>query len=471
MNKTEDSDRTIAAIATAPGQGGIGVIRISGSDASLIARAITKQELKPRLARFTRFYDQQDRCIDEGLTLFFPGPHSFTGEDVVEFQCHGSPIALDLLLARILEFNARMASPGEFSLRAFLHNKIDLSQAEAIADLIAAESVEAARSAVKSLQGEFSKEINALVEQLIYLRTFIEASLDFPEEDIEFVEQAQIIKRLNAILTKLTKTLAVAKTGTALQEGIKVLILGPPNVGKSSLLNALSGNDIAIVSPIAGTTRDLIKEKITLQGIPIHLIDTAGLRDSDDAIEQEGVRRAQNMIKQADIIVLVVDILTLEREQTSTLNGLLNFLPQHLHAELQTLPLVLVVNKIDLLNRSPQKTLVQFECHGLMHSLNTVYLSIKKQTGLALFEETILKSIGINQVSESTFIARRRHLDALTRAKTHLKQGLSHYRQNKALELLAEDCRLAQEALGEITGKLHSDELLGTIFSSFCIGK
>lgn len=441
---------TIVAEATPKGRGGVGIIRLSGPLAHDIAKAVTQQTLKVRYAEFTAFYDQAGEMIDQGLTLVFKAPHSFTGEDVVEFQCHGGPVIIDRLIETALGWGARLAHAGEFSERAFLNDKIDLVQAEAISDLIAAGTRESARAALYSLQGEFSKKIHGIVAHLIELRVFIEASLDFPDEDIEFVENAKIIESLNAILQAFYLILTEAKTGVLLQEGIHLALIGRPNAGKSSLMNALTQRDTAIVSAVAGTTRDIVKEKIELAGIPVHILDTAGLRDSDDVIEQEGVRRTHNALKQADVILLLADA-----QYQEDLAMLLN----EYAADLQNRLVINVINKIDLVAAAPGR------------KENTVFLSAKTGAGLDLLKSLLCEKLGIANIGEGQFMARRRHLDALRRAADAIETGLQFYRQNYSLELLAEECRIAQEKLSEITGEFYADDLLGAIFSTFCIGK
>lgn len=462
---------TIAAIATPAGRGGIGIIRISGPNARNLGEQICAIELKPRYAHFVKFVDQNNVLLDEGVGLFFPGPNSFTGEDVIELQGHGSPVVLDLLLKSILARGARLARPGEFSERAFLNDKIDLVQAEAIADLIEATSVAAARSAMRSLQGEFSKRIEVLVNALIYLRTFVEATLDFPEEDVAFVEQEKVIEQLQEILEQLEETLKAAESGVILKEGVTLLILGLPNAGKSSLLNALAQNEVAIVSDIAGTTRDLIKESIHIEGIPIHVIDTAGLRESDDIIELEGVKRAKAALKHSDLVLGVIDASQFEEINEENILRALTKLCEGLDIRIQHLPFIGVINKIDLIKTPAHLSRIKLHFNSQEKMVSLVYLSAKYAEGLRFLEEAILKNIHSDQREEHQFIARRRHLEALGRAAVYLDAGLRHYTENHALELLAEDCRLAQEALSEITGEFRADDLLGQIFSSFCIGK
>ena len=443
---------TIAAEATPKGRGGVGIVRLSGVKALAIALQMTRQQLKPRYAEFCSFLDAQGEVVDQGIALFFKGPNSFTGEDVVELQCHGGPVIIDRLLEAALHYGARLARPGEFSERAFLNDKIDLIQAEAISDLIAASTRESARAALRSLQGEFSHQIHTLVGRLIELRVFIEATLDFPDEDIEFLQNAKVIQDLEVIVTFLKKVLQEAKTGVLLQEGIQVALIGKPNAGKSSLMNVLTQQETAIVSEVAGTTRDVIKEKIELAGIPIHLVDTAGLRESEDVIEQEGVRRTHQALKQADVVVLLVDC-----RHPEDLEDIL----QEYGTDLKGRIVIIVFNKVDLISQERNGSLIK----------EAVYLSVKTGEGLVNLEKMLLEKLGVHQIGEGQFTARRRHLEALSRAEKALEKGLGFYREQHALELLAEECRLAQKALSEITGEFRADDLLGAIFSTFCIGK
>jgi len=443
---------TIAALATPPGRGGVGIIRISGRRSRAIAESIAGVVPAARNARFTPFRDSEGEIIDEGLLLYFQAPHSFTGEDVIELQGHGGPVVMDLLLKRCLELGARLALPGEFSQRAFINDKIDLVQAEAIADLIDAESATAARLATRTLQGVFSREIEALVEQLIRLRLYVEAAIDFPEEEIDFLSDGKVSADLHAILDKTQQVLNSAHTGRLLRDGMTLVIAGRPNAGKSSLLNALAGYESAIVTEIPGTTRDVLRERITLDGLPLHIIDTAGLRESRDPVEAEGIRRARVEIEQADRILWVFD------DQAD---------PAHLALDRSRLPaqvpLTLVRNKIDLSGKSP----------GLYETDDGVELavSIREGLGVDLLVEHLKAGVGYPASAEGEFIARRRHLDALERARSSLLQGEEMLAAHQAGELLAEDLRQAQQALSEITGEFTPDDLLGRIFSSFCIGK
>ena len=444
---------TITAIATPSGRGGVGIVRVSGPLAFSIAQKITRMDPKPRMAHFTDFFDQHDIIIDSGLVIYFQGPNSFTGEDVLELQGHGGPIVMDMLLQTVLSHGARLARPGEFSERAFLNHKMDLAQAEAVADLINAASTEAARSATRSLQGAFSQKIHALVEALIHLRIYVEASIDFPEEEIDFLSDGKIARDLQNIIDQLSIVKNSAKQGVLLQEGLKVVIAGKPNAGKSSLLNCLSGRDSAIVTEIEGTTRDVLREHIHIDGLPLHIIDTAGLRDSTDVIEQEGIKRAWNEIHHADVILLVIDVTRKEHHAL-----------EHYH-ELLSLkkPVITVWNKIDLFIDPPTPTPTP---QGVI-----VNISTKTGVGIEALKQALKNSVQYENNGEGTFIARRRHLDAIERTNEFLFKGQHQLLEHKAGELLAEDLRKAQEALSEITGEFTSDDLLGKIFSSFCIGK
>ena len=445
------SGDTIAAIATPPGRGGIGVIRISGPDVPDLLPALLGQALPPRQAHFGAFLDANAQAIDHGLALHFPAPRSFTGEHVLELHAHGSPVVLDQLLRRILELGARLARPGEFSERAFLNDKIDLAQAEAIADLIDSTTESAARSAQRSLQGDFSRRIHELVEALIQLRLYVEASIDFTDEDIDFLSEGRIGEQLGALTERLTAIRASARQGCLLRDGMTVVIAGRPNAGKSSLLNRLTGRDTAIVTAIAGTTRDTLREFIQLDGLPLHVIDTAGLRDdTDDPVEQEGMRRARAEIAAADRILLLID-----DHDPGDSETLLGSLPPEL-------PVTRIHNKIDLSGHPP----------GLSNDGNgpRIHLSLKTGVGVDSLIAHLKASVGYDSGAEGVFTARRRHLDALDRARQATDNALARLRTGEP-ELLAEELRLAQHSLGEITGEFTSDDLLGRIFSSFCIGK
>ena len=439
---------TIAAIATPSGQGGVGIIRVSGSRASKLAEKISGLCPAPRYAHYGKFSDTNQVIIDSGLTLYFKKPFSFTGEDVVEFHAHGGPVVLDLLLKEILSHDVRPARAGEFSERAFLNDKIDLAQAEAIADLIAADSEQAARAAMRSMQGEFSAIIHQLVEELIQLRIYVESALDFPEEEIDFLADDAIANKLETVKQKLSEVKKSAQQGRLLKEGMTVVIAGKPNAGKSSLLNQLAGQESAIVTEIPGTTRDILREHIQIDGLPLHIIDTAGLRDSDDVVEQEGVKRAKQMIEKADRILFVADI---EDDDQS----MLETLPENIGVSI-------IYNKIDKLKRLAE----------IIDEQETkIYLSAKTGDGIDLLKQHLKNCMGYQQKTEGQFIARRRHLDAIDNAEQHLAIADTNLHQLKAGELLAEELRLAQEALSSITGEFSSDDLLGRIFSDFCIGK
>ena len=451
-----DSD-TICAIATPPGRGGVGIVRVSGRLAASIAEAMTLQHLKPRHAWYGDFLDTDGQVLDQGIALFFPGPHSFTGEDVLELQGHGGPVILDLLLQRVMALGARLARPGEFSERAFLNDKLDLAQAEAIADLIDATSSEAARSAVRSLQGVFSQEIHNLVEQLIQLRIYVEAAIDFPEEEIDFLSDGKVEADLVDLLAQLTRVLKAANQGSLMREGMSVVIAGRPNAGKSSLLNALAGQERAIVTDIAGTTRDVLREHIHIDGMPLHIIDTAGLRDTPDEVERIGVERAWREIEQADRILLLVDATETPATDPEQI------WPDFIHRLPSEARLTVVRNKVDLNRESPG--LSTDSVHPVLR------LSALDGQGLDALRDHLKQLMGYEGHQEAGFIARRRHLEALQRAHQALLSGQAQLLGASAGELLAEDLRQAQQALNEITGAFSSDDLLGRIFSSFCIGK
>lgn len=449
---TDQNTDTIAAIATPPGRGGVGIIRISGPLAKTIANTILGKIPQPRFADYLPFLDQNNEVIDSGLALYFVGPNSFTGEDVLELQGHGGPVVMDILLQRVIKLGARIAQPGEFSERAFLNDKVDLAQAEAIADLIEAGSEQAARSAVKSLQGEFSRWIDESVEALTHLRMYVEAAIDFPEEEIDFLSDGHVTTSLKNILEEMDKIFASAQQGVLLRDGMRVVLIGQPNTGKSSLLNALAGRDSAIVTHIAGTTRDVLREEINIDGMPLHVIDTAGLRESDDMVEQEGIKRTWIEIEQADRALLLVDDKTGITKEDEEIR-------QKLPASLDV---TIVRNKIDLTNTKASINENQY---------SEIALSAKSGEGIEILRDHLKKIMGYTGLTEGVFLARRRHLDALIRAKEFVLNGQAQLQESKAGELLAEDLRQAQHALGEITGFVSSDELLGRIFSSFCIGK
>lgn len=452
------SNETIAAIATAPGRGGVGIIRISGPKAfTIAANIIPHKNLKPREVIFSAFYDADHTILDEGIVLPFKAPNSFTGEDVIELQGHGGPIILDILLKRVLSLGARLARPGEFSERAFLNDKLDLAQAEAIADLIDASSEQAARSALRSLTGVFSEKINTLVEALIHLRIYVEAAIDFPDEEIDFLSDGHVEKEIRKILNQLDDVQAQAKQGAILRDGIHVVIAGKPNAGKSSLLNALAGFEAAIVTDIPGTTRDVLREKIQIDGIPLHIVDTAGLRETADIVEQEGVRRARSEIEKADVILFVYDSST-EKNPLALAREYFNPLPA---AE----KFIMVANKIDLSHENNAAK------NSHENEYTEIRLSAKNKLGLEYLREHLKLVVGVQNTEAGLFSARRRHLDALDHAHTYVDKALVQLLENNAGELVAEDLRQAQHYLSEITGEFSSDDLLGRIFSSFCIGK
>ena len=449
---------TIAAVATPSGRGGIGVIRLSGPETQAIAMAFVGRLPKPRYADYLNFIDVNGACLDKGLVLYFPAPNSFTGEDVLEIQGHGGPFILDCLLQRILQLGARLARPGEFSERAFLNGKLDLIQAEAIADLIDAESNQAARAAICSLQGKFSKHIHCMTETLIALRMYLEASIDFSDEMIDFLKNSDVEKKLNSILLEIKKIKKAAKQGVLLREGMSIAIVGPPNVGKSSLLNKLTGQDSAIVTPVAGTTRDLIREKIHIDGLPIHIVDTAGLRKTEDEIEQQGIKRSLAEIDKADRILLVVD------SSISSLSDLKSLYQMDFFDHLLINKRVTIIrNKIDI-NQESERLSREVD-------FDVISLSVKTGKGLSILHNYLKASIGYECGAEGSFSARRRHLQALDEAETALTNGLQKLVSYQFPELLAEDLIIAQNHLNTITGQFTTDDLLGKIFSSFCIGK
>lgn len=440
---------TIVAIATAQGRGGVGVVRVSGRDVQTVARGILSSLPSPRHATYSNFLDNKGDILDQGIALYFSAPHSYTGEDVLELQGHGGTAVLHMLLQRCIDLGARLAQPGEFTRRAFLNDKMDLAQAESVADLIDANSGEAARSALRSLRGEFSLAVRELVDALIHLRMLVEGMLDFPEEDVDSVDVQRRDAVLNDIRQKLQHTLDTAKQGSLLREGAHIVIAGQPNVGKSSLLNKLSGEEVALVSDIPGTTRDVIRQIIHLRGVPLHIMDTAGLRESQDVVENMGIERTHQTLHRADLILLLLDA---RLGLTSYDEAIIASLPRDT-------PSLLVFNKIDLINDKASLVAGNF---------NFVGVSAKTGEGLDKFREKLLEVVGWRDQEGGSFMARERHLRALVLAQTHLNQA------NVVLasaELFAEELRLAQRALNEITGGFTPDDLLGEIFSSFCIGK
>lgn len=457
MNSPVSDERltvdTIAAIATPPGRGGVAIVRVSGPQVATITSAVCGDLPRPRTAAFRRFRDGTGECLDEGIALFFPAPASFTGEDVLELHGHGGPVVMDLLLARVLELGARLARPGEFSERAFLNDKLDLAQAEAIADLIASSTAAAARAALHSLQGEFSQRVHALVEELIALRTYIEAALDFPDEELDLLSDGHIAERLGALRERLAALQAAATQGRLLRDGMTVVIAGRPNAGKSSLLNQLAGREAAIVTAVPGTTRDVLREYISIDGMPLHVIDTAGLRESTDVVEQEGIRRAWQEIQAADRILLVVDD---QYGITAEDRNLREQLPTDRE-------LTVIYNKIDLTDRTPGSQTGEWGVE--------IRLSARDGRGVDDLRDHLKACMGYQGVMEGGFLARRRHLDAIGRAGAALERATYQLEIVRASELVAEELREAQQALAEITGEFTSEDLLGRIFASFCIGK
>jgi tRNA modification GTPase len=452
------STDTIAAQATATGRAGVGIIRVSGPAVSAVASAILGKVPKPRTAEYLPFLDEQKQTLDQGIALYFPGPNSFTGEDVLELQGHGGPVLLDMLLRRVLDIkDVRIARPGEFSERAFLNDKLDLTQAEAIADLIDASSELAARSAMHSLQGEFSRKIHDLVEKVIYLRIYVEAAIDFPDEEIDFLSDGKVAGDLAEIISDLAGIQKQATQGSILREGMRVVIAGRPNAGKSSLLNALAGREAAIVTEIAGTTRDVLREHIHIDGMPLHIIDTAGLREATDKVEQIGIERAWQEIEQADRVLFMVD------GTTTNATSPADIWPDFMSRLPKDLGLTVIRNKADLTGETAGAS--QDGDYPVFH------ISAKTNSGIEQLRDHLKACMGFDANTEGSFIARRRHLDALERAAEHLAIGDAQLHNHLAGELLAEELRLTQQHLNEITGEFSSDDLLGRIFSSFCIGK
>ena len=474
----------IVAVATAPGRGAVGIVRVSGATVVPIVRAICGRALKPREATYLPFLRAGGEAIDQGLAIYFPAPHSYTGEDVVEFQAHGGPVVLQLLLARVLEAGLtldpdtrlprmpaiRVARPGEFTHRAFLNGKIDLAQAEAIADLIDASTEAAARSAGRSLSGEFSRDIHALRDALVRLRMLVEATLDFPEEEIDFLKKADAQGQLAKLNVALMQVMERTRQGALLREGIKVVIAGQPNAGKSSLLNALAGAELAIVTPIAGTTRDKVQQTIQIEGVPVHVVDTAGLRDSLDLVEKMGIKRAWDEIGDADAVVFLHDLTKVDALDYQAADHVIqNTLAQTLA---RTVPVIDVWNKLDACPADAQGPIALQDRAAPNSPSSTVRISAKTGEGLALLRARLLQIAGWQAGAEGVYIARERHVQALQKVKQHLVLADAHLAQNaQSLDLLAEELRLGQNALNEITGEFTSDDLLGVIFSSFCIGK
>ena len=449
-NSAIDYKDTIAAIATASGAGGIGVVRVSGPLSQAIANRILGHCPAPRHAAYLPFLDENQQLIDRGIAIFYPNPNSYTGEDVLELQAHGGTALMQLILARCIALGARQAEPGEFTRRAYLNDKMDLAQAEAVADVINASTIEAARSAVRSLSGEFSNSINQVLAKLVNLRMYVEACLDFPDEEIDFITQGKVSEKLVDVARELNTVFAKAKQGSILREGIHVVLIGQPNVGKSSLMNALAGEEVAIVTAIAGTTRDTIKSAIQIKGVPLHIIDTAGLRETDDEVEKFGILRTWRATETADIALLLIDT---AHGITEVEKSILDRLPQEIAK-------IWVHNKIDVSRETPEIHEMDSETH--------IYLSAKTGQGLDLLKTQLLKQVGYQAIGEGAFMARARHLQALTQVNQHLQNASL---QINSAELLAEELRLAQESLSNITGEFTPDDLLGEIFSKFCIGK
>jgi tRNA modification GTPase len=455
----QDNIETIVALATPHGRGGVAVIRVSGSNIQRIATQLLGRMPKKRYAEYLSFLSEDGSTIDEGLALYFPAPNSFTGEDVLELQGHGGPVIVDCLLRRVMQLGARLARPGEFTERAFLNSKLDLVQAEAISDLIEAESEQAARAAMRSLEGDFSRRINQMRDTLIGLRVGLEVSIDFADENIDSLKDTEVVNKLHSILADIREIKNLAKQGTLLQEGLSLAIVGPPNAGKSSLLNKLSAKESSIVTAFAGTTRDVIREKIQIEGLTLNVIDTAGLRITIDEIEKEGIKRTLTEIIKADLILWVVD-------HATTLHGDLKFWKEQ-QAFLKDIfsdkRIIIIRNKIDL---KQEKACIDKEM-----GLDVIKLSAKTGEGLTLLFNYLKKCVGYTISSEGNFSARRRHLEALTNTEIALYNGLIKLKENQFPELLAEDLLVGQNYLGEITGQFMTNDLLGKIFSSFCIGK
>lgn len=455
---------TIVAQASPPGKGGVSVVRISGTKSLEIAQKLFKKEkhfFKENQIHLVKSFSNLNELIDEGISLYFKTPRSFTGEDVVEFQSHGSPIVVDAVLEAAIAYGARMAKPGEFSERAFLNGKIDLLQAEAIADLIDSQSKRAAKNAAQTLQGVFSEKINQLNNELIHLRTYLEATIDFPDEEgVDFINEGKIEEKTQYLLKSLQQIKKEAQQGQTLQEGITVVLAGEPNAGKSSLLNYLAQKESAIVTDIAGTTRDLLKENILINGLPINIIDTAGLRESEDLVEQEGIRRAWMAIEDADLVLYLVDTRDLQKLENQKAW-------QTLHPKIKSERLFVIENKIDLVDKVAEKKQIFFS----QRQYKQLLISIKNKQGLDILKEEITKAAGILTNQEGYFSARRRHITALEKTESFFLNAITLLENHTTPELVAEDLRLAQQALGEITGEFTTDDLLGEIFSSFCIGK
>jgi tRNA modification GTPase len=483
---TNHNNTPIVAIATPPGRGAVGIVRVSGKTIGPLIRALCGRDLKPREATYLPFLDAQNEPIDHGLALYFPAPHSFTGEDVLELQAHGGPVVMQLLLARCLEAGSemdtatqqprleglRVAQPGEFTQRAFLNDKMDLAQAEAVADLIDASTAAAARGATRSLSGEFSKEINSLRDALIHLRMLVEATLDFPEEEIDFLQKADAAGQLTRLQATLARVMQRAGQGALLREGIKVVIAGQPNAGKSSLLNALAGAELAIVTPIAGTTRDKVQQTIQIDGVPLHIIDTAGLRQSEDEVEKIGIERAWTEIENADAVLFLHDLTRWNDDKNPQIatkyradeaiitSAIAKLVPKNV-------PVIQIWNKVDAVQAHQAEVAIDAATGAV-----NIALSAKNGQGLETLRQTLLQTAGWQPAAEGVYIARERHVQALRQVSTHLSLAEGQLKaKSQALDLLAEELRLAQNDLSAITGEFTSDDLLGVIFSKFCIGK
>lgn len=443
MNAKADQD-TICAVATASGRGGIGVVRVSGPQVPTLITDWLCAKVQPRRAIFCQFPDAAGEPIDHGLAIYFPAPHSYSGEDVLEIQAHGNPVVLEYIVSHLVSLGIRRAHPGEFTQRAFINDRMDLAQAEAVADLIAATSLQAARAAHHSLEGTFSSKINVLVEDLTHLRVYVEAALDFPDEEIDFLADGQVLIKLDEILKQIHQLKKKAEQGRILNDGLKVAIVGRPNAGKSSLLNILLGKERAIVTDIPGTTRDILSERIHIQGLPLELLDTAGIRETEDIVEAEGVKRAQQVLQAADLVLWITDCSAADEDPAPAVS----------------VPLIQVFNKIDLAGLTARQLDQQ-----------QVWLSAKQGTGIDLLEQAILHQAGLHTNFQSEFSARARHIEIIQLAIEQLEQARYQLVEYAAGELLAEELKLAADTLGEITGKVSSDELLGKIFSAFCIGK
>ena len=448
---------TIVAIATPPGRGGIGVIRVSGPDSAILAKAVLGTMPEARKVHYGTFSDSQGHVLDEGIALYFKQPNSFTGEDILELQGHGGPVVLDMILQHLVNLGCRMARPGEFSERAFLNDKINLTQAEAIADLIESSTQQAARSALNSLQGSFSKLIDELIEQLVDLRCYLEASIDFPDEDLDLLAEDKITPRIKNIQDQVSSTLKQAKQGALIKDGIQVVIIGKPNAGKSSLLNCLAGNSRAIVADIEGTTRDIVEEQINIDGLPINIIDTAGLREPTDSIEQEGIKRALKRLESADCVLLLED--ATDNKQAEIDSKYSTQLPTGI-------PIIRLINKVDLTGDTPG-----LATRDADQPYPVLRISAKQNLGIDQLKEYLKEVMGFNHISESNFTARRRHLDSLMDTESILNDALTQWGNTGAAELLAEDMRAAQKRLETITGMFSNEDLLDVVFSGFCIGK